>query len=171
MLLVVCQNILPKLVNKLCKILDCSVSSQKWCVRGEGAAAVTAMHSKLREIGLIKSYDQNIGFLSIKIGKNNKIIRRAPPVLRATKRSVRQRQTFVGARGVAKRRTTIERAMVIIDAAKQTERIHHVPVPGHRRRRWCSAQDVVAWLRKVKNIKISLKTVQADIRVLKEKTL
>ena len=61
--------------------------------------------------------------------------------------------------------------MDIIDAAKQTERIHHVPVPGHRRRRWCSAQDVVAWLRKVKNIKISLKTVQADIRVLKEKTL
>ena len=100
-----------------------------------------------------------------------KIIRRAPPVLRATKRSVRQRQTFVGARGVAKRRTTIERAMVIIDAAKQTERIHHVPVPGHRRRRWCSAQDVVAWLRKVKNIKFSLKTVRADIRVLKEKTL
>ena len=76
-----------------------------------------------------------------------------------------------GGEGCRQTSTTIERAMVIIDAAKQTERIHHVPVPGHRRRRWCSAQDVVAWLRKVKNIKISLKTVRADIRVLKEKTL
>ena len=62
--------------------------------------------------------------------------------------------------------------MLAVDAAKKSER-HTCPPsePGKRRRRTACARDVAGWLWRTYRVKFCFKTVTADLRVIKKKTM